>query len=221
MEATIYSQKGESKGKLKLPESVFGVKWNADLVHQVVSVMQGNERQGSAHTKDRGEVRGGGKKPWQQKGTGRARHGSIRSPLWVGGGVTHGPRKEKNYKRDIPKSMKSKALAVVLSKKMKDGEVGFIDNLTFSAPKTKEALAVMKSLSSIAGFERTLLKKKNSLLIALPKRNAAVEKSFSNFGNVMVEETRNLNPMELLNYKHLFIVDPENSISVIEKLHRI
>jgi len=217
MEATIYSQKGESKGKLKLPESVFGVKWNADLVHQVVSVMQGNERQGSAHTKDRGEVRGGGKKPWQQKGTGRARHGSIRSPLWVGGGVTHGPRKEKNYKRDIPKSMKSKALAVVLSKKMKDGEVGFIDNLTFSAPKTKEALAVMKSLSSIAGFERTLLKKKNSLLIALPKRNAAVEKSFGNFGNVMVEETRNLNPMELLNYKHLFIVDPENSISVLEK----
>ena len=123
METKIYNQKGKEAGKITLPEEVFGLPWNADLVHQVVTSMLGNARTPVAHTKIRGEVRGGGKKPWKQKGTGRARHGSTRSPIWVGGGVTHGPRNDKIYARKINRKMKAKALYTILSKKAKDGEI--------------------------------------------------------------------------------------------------
>ncbi len=217
MEAIVYNQKGKEAGNIKLPKGLFDAKWKADLVHQVVTVMQGNKRSGTAHTKDRGEVRGGGKKPWQQKGTGRARHGSIRSPLWSGGGVTHGPRKEKNYKRDLSRSMKASALQSVLSKKFRDGEIVFVNAITLSAPKTKEALAVMRALSGVKGLEGLLKKRVNSLLLALPSRDEAVEKSFRNFASVTVEEIRNINPVELLNYRHLIIVNPEASLKTLSE----
>src|SRR3990167_11382618 len=132
MEAKIYNQKGKESGKVKLPEAVFGLPWNNDLVHQVMVSMMSNSRSTIAHTKGRGEVSGGGKKPWKQKGTGQARHGSSRSPICVGGGVTHGPLAEKNYKRKISKSMRAQALFSVLSKKMKDGEILFVGNLVIS-----------------------------------------------------------------------------------------
>src|SRR3989344_1758195 len=107
MDAIIYNQKGTDAGKIALPAKVFGAKWRADLVHQVVEGMKSNSRAGTADTKGRGEGRGGGRKPWKQKGTGRSRHGSSRSPIWVGGGVTHGPLAEKNYKRKISKKMRA------------------------------------------------------------------------------------------------------------------
>src|SRR4051812_16206027 len=129
MEATVYNQQGKSAGKIKLPEAVFGVPWNADLVHEVVRLMNSNSRTNVAHAKTRGEVRGGGKKPWKQKGTGRARHGSTRSPIWVGGGVAHGPRKDKNFDRKINKKARAKALYTILSRKFKDGEILFVDSV--------------------------------------------------------------------------------------------
>ncbi len=216
MDAKIYNQKGQESGTIKLPESVFGLPWNADLVHQVVVSMNSNEREAIAHTKTRGEVRGGGKKPWQQKGTGRARHGSTRSPIWVGGGVAHGPRNDKNYARKINRKMKAKALYTIMSQKLRDGEIMFVDSLSFAAPKTKEAKEVLASLGGIKGFEKLANKKNNAAFIAVPKKEAALVKSFGNFGNVLVDELRNINPVTALNYKYLIIASPKDSLKVIE-----
>src|SRR3989344_5293646 len=118
MEAKIYDNQGKESGTLVLPEKVFGFPRNEELVRQVYLSEKANARKVLAHTKDRSEVSGGGKKPWQQKGTGRARHGSSRSPIWVGGVISHGPLAEKNYKRKISKKMRAQALFSVLSKKM-------------------------------------------------------------------------------------------------------
>ena len=214
--ATIYNLKGTSTGTISLPEKVFGLPWNADLVHQVMHSMMSSARQPIAHTKTRGEVRGGGKKPWRQKGTGRARHGSTRSPLWIGGGVAHGPRKDKNYDRKINKTMKTKAFMTLLSKKWKDGELLFVDSLSFSFPKTTEAKEALVSLAKNAGFEKLSTKPKNAAFIALAKKDVNVEKSFRNIGSVAVDETRNLNLLDILNHKFIIIENPVESMKVLE-----
>ncbi len=211
-DATIYNSKGAASGKMDLPENVFGLPWNADLVTQVANSLNSSKRKNVAHTKNRAEVRGGGKKPWQQKGTGRARHGSNRSPIWVGGGVTHGPRNEKNYLRKVSKKMKAKALFTLLSRKYKDGEILFVDSLKLSEPKTKVAVATLGGLSKVKGFERILSKKNNSAVIALFEKNKDTERSFRNLGNVEVMEARNLHPLALLEYKYLVIENPEEAL---------
>ncbi len=216
MEATIYSQTGKSTGKISLPESVFGVPWNADLVHEVVRLMNSNSRSNIAHTKTRGEVRGGGKKPWKQKGTGRARHGSTRSPIWVGGGVAHGPRNTQNYERKINKKARTKALYTILSKKYKEGEVIFVDDIKFDKPKTKDAKNIILSLSKIKGCERLATKKVNTAILAMDKKVSSVEKSFNNFGNISVEEFRNINPVSILNHTYLIISNPAQSLKNLE-----
>lgn len=214
METTIYNTKGTAAGKVKLSEKVFGLPWNADLVHQVMHSMMSTARQPIAHTKTRGEVRGGGKKPWRQKGTGRARHGSTRSPLWVGGGVAHGPRNDKNYDRKINKSMKNKAFFTLLSRKYKEGEVLFVESFSFKAPKTAEAKAVLVNFSKAKGFEKLSTKYKNAAFIALAKKDVNVEKSFRNIGSVVVDETRNLNLLDLL--QKTYIVIDQDSIKLLE-----
>lgn len=215
MEAKIYNIKGGAVGEVKLPEAVFGVPFKSDVVHQVVTAIQENKRGAVAHTKGRGEVRGGGRKPWQQKGTGRARHGSSRSPIWVGGGVAHGPRKEKRYAQKVNRSMKAKALAMVLSRKVRDGETLFIDALSFAAPKTKDAKAALAGLAKVKGFEGVATRKNNAALIVIPARTPALVKSFQNLGNVAVEETRNLNPLDIMTYRHLVVVEPEKSLDIL------
>ena len=213
METAVYNQKGKEVSKVTLPENVFGLKWNGDLVAQVVHSMNLNKRTPVAHTKDRSDVRGGGIKPWRQKGTGRARHGSNRSPIWVGGGVTHGPRNDKNFDRKVNKKMKAKALYTVLSRKMKDGEIIFVDALNFDEPKTKDAKDVILSLSKAdKAFETLATKRKNAAIIATDEKDKMAEKSFANFGNVSIDEARNLNVLDLLNKKFLVIENPEKVI---------
>lgn len=217
MNAKVYSKEGKETGSVELPEIVFGVAWNPDLVHEVVVGMQANARAGTAHTKDRSEVRGGGRKPWKQKGTGRARHGSRRSPIWTGGGVTFGPRAEKDYSVKINKKVKTKALASVLSKKLTDGEVLFVDSLNMEEPKTKGAKVIISALAKGTKNDSLATKRKNAAVIVLADRNEATEKSFRNFGNIEVIQAKDINPVELLTYKYVVVADAKSSVEVLEK----
>ena len=219
MKVPVYNTKGAEVRTVELPDDVFAVPMNMDLVHQVVVSMQSNARAGGplAHTKDRSEVRGGGKKPWRQKGTGRARHGSSRSPIWVGGGVTHGPRTDKDYSRRIPKKMRMKALSVTLSEKLRSGHVLFVDSFSFAEPKTSEAAVILSTLGGIKGFEKLATKKNNAVLISLSVNDTNTKKSFANFGNVAVEETRNLNPIDVMSAKYLIITNPDEAVATLSK----
>jgi large subunit ribosomal protein L4 len=215
METIILNQEGKESGKITLPETVFGIEWNPDLVHEVVVSMTSNARDGNAHTKDRGEVRGGGKKPWRQKGTGRARHGSSRSPIWTGGGNTFGPNNEKDYSKKINKKVRAKALASTLSKKHADGEVVFLDQLNFTEPKAAEAKKIISAVAIGSNHADMATKSKNSALFVLSERNEAVEKSFRNFGHVLVAQAKDINPVDLLTYKYVVVTEPAKALETL------
>ena len=215
METQIYNQKGKSVGKLTVPETVFGLSWNGDLVHQVVTAMQANARTPVAHTKTRGEVRGGGKKPWRQKGTGRARHGSSRSPIWKGGGITHGPRNEKDYSQKINKKMRTKALYTVLSEKLRRGQLLFIEEVALKNIKTKDASTILSDISKVAGFEKMFGTKKKNVYMTIPAKSEVIKKSFANLPNIEVDEVRNINPVDLLSHKFVVITQPTESIAFL------
>lgn len=215
MEAKIYNRQGKEAGSVKLPEKFFGLKINNDLIHQVIESMNSNARQGTAHSKDRSEVRGGGKKPWKQKGTGRARHGSRRSPIWIGGGATHGPRSERDYSKKINRKMKMKALFTVLSAKLRDGEVLFTEPLIFAKPEARLATKDLGNLSKLAGFEKLVYKTGKRALIVSPTKDEAMLKSFANIKTVVVEEARNINPLILATYKYVVITDPVKTIDAL------
>jgi len=215
METDIFNQKGKSVGKLSLPETIFGLPWNGDLVHQVVTAMQANARTPVAHTKFRGEVSGGGIKPWRQKGTGRARHGSSRSPIWKGGGVTHGPRNEKSYEQKINKKMRVKALFTVLSEKFRKGQILFVEELSLKNIKTKDAVEIIKNLSAVSGFEKIIGGKKPNLYITCPAKTDIIKKSFANIKTVEVDEVKNLNPVDLLAFRYIVISQPKESIAFL------
>ena len=216
MKTTVFDTKGKSVGEVELPGKVFDLPWNADLVHQVVTSLASSQRQNSAHSKDRSEVSGGGKKPWRQKGTGRARHGSRRSPIWVGGGVTFGPRNERNYERKVNQKMKIKALNTILSQKLRDNEVIFVNDIAFAKPQTKEAKAVLESLSKVKGYEGLATKIKNRAFIATDSYDENSINSFNNFSNISLDEIRNINPLDILKYKYLIIENPAESLRVLE-----
>jgi len=200
-----YNQEGKKLKKTRLPKDIFGLDFNSDLVYQVVVSQMANRRQNVAHTKDRSEVRGGGRKPWRQKGTGRARHGSIRSPIWVGGGVTFGPRKDKSFKKTIPKKMKKKALFMVLSKKAKEKMMIVINKLAVEKPKTKEILKILEKLPN----------KENNCLIVVPEYDKNVMLAVRNIDGVGVKEARNLNIIDLLSFKCILLV--KDSIKTIKE----
>lgn len=204
MKITVYNTEGKEVGNALLPKEIFDVKMNSDLLHQVVVSQMANRRQISAHTKDRSEVRGGGRKPWRQKGTGRARHGSIRSPLWKGGGVTFGPRKEKVFKKEIPNKIRIKALFMVLSEKVRKNLLTVLDELKVEKPKTKE----------ISGILQKLPCKKNCLII-LPNYDKKIILAARNIPKITTIEARNLNVLDLLSSQYLLM--PKGTINTIKE----
>jgi large subunit ribosomal protein L4 len=214
MKADIYNLNNEVVGTMELPPAVFGVKWSPLVVQQVLEAQIANARQPLAHVKDRSEVRGGGKKPWRQKGTGRARHGSTRSPIWVGGGKAHGPRNDKDYSQKVNKKMKHVALFSVLSKKAKDGEIKVFDTLVLDAPKTKSvALALKKVLSPKKGDKRF------DVLLISENTNKNLFRATSNIQKTKVLEVGSLNIYDIMNHKNLFI--DKSVVETIEKHYKI
>lgn len=205
MKVDLYNQKGEVEGSVILPKEIFEVAFNSDLVHQVAISLMANKRQTSAHTKNRSEVQGSGKKPWRQKGTGRARHGSIRSPLWRGGGITFGPRTEKVFEKDIPKKMRRKALLMVLSEKAKNNQIVVLEKIEAEKPKTKDMAKLLKKLPV----------KEATTLISLPKYDKNLYLSARNIKKTAVQEARNLNVLDLLNHKYLLLT--KDSIKTIKE----
>lgn len=213
MSVHVYNEAGKDIGTVELPEVVFCLPWNEALVHQVIEAYRANARVAIAHAKDRGEVRGGGKKPWRQKGTGRARHGSIRSPLWKGGGVTHGPTRDKVFAHKLGKKMARKALLVSLSAKARDNEIIVVDAV-WGDGKTRTVQNVFQSLREGTGRE-TLGIRGGRTIVALAQHHAPTARAIQNLPYVVPREARNLNAADVLSYK--YIVLPREAIGVLEK----
>jgi len=200
MKIALHNQKGEKGGEIELSDKMFKVPLNSDLLHQVILYYERFSRRRIAKVKDRSEVRGGGKKPWRQKGTGRARHGSIRSPLWRKGGVTFGPTPEKKYQVRIPRRFKRKALFMALSRKLKDGEIIFIDKMQISEPKTRNFTEIFKSLTKV---KKDINKKR--VVLVLAKKDENLLKAAKNIKKVSLVGANSLNPYLLLKNKYLLI----------------
>lgn len=215
MKVTVYTTQGKESKQLEVPENIFGAKWNADLVSQVLYSQASNRRAGTAHTKNRAEVRGSHKKPWQQKGTGRARHGSAQSPLWKGGGVTFGPRNDKNYKKTIPKGMKVAALFSLLSAKLKSGKIIFVDTIPEQSGKTKDADTTMKGLTTIEGFKTLCWKKPNNVYMTVGKSSDVTKRAFRNLPYMTLHNMDDLNPLDIANTRYLVIANPEETIAYL------
>ncbi|MCK5122708.1 MAG: 50S ribosomal protein L4 [Candidatus Pacebacteria bacterium] len=207
LKTKIYNQEGKESGEMELLESVFGVELNDDLVHQVVVAQMANARQVLADTKDKGEVRGGGRKPWKQKGTGRARHGSSRSPIWKGGGVTFGPTTDRNFSKRVNKKMKTKALFMVLSGKLKDEEIIVVDDLKINKTSTKVMKDIFKSLPI-----------KGKVLLSLDKNNENILNSVKNIPSVSVLASDSLNVVDLL--KNKFLVINKKGVEMIGEIYK-
>ena len=217
MNIGVYNQDGNRVGDMELPVA-FDMRWNANLVHQVVTSELANRRPTIAHTKGRSEVRGGGKKPWRQKGTGRARHGSIRSPIWKGGGVTHGPTKDHDFKKKINRRMAAKALAMVLGAKARDKELVVLDTFRLDAPKTKQAALAFRNIAKGAAISDWAGKKPRALFL-LPKKDDTVARASRNIPFMELMEARNLTALDALNRK--YVVAPREAIAVLaERLKR-
>jgi len=204
----VYNQKNQKVGEAELPDAIFAVKWKPDLVHQVLTAQLANHRAPLAHAKGRGEVRGGGKKPWRQKGTGRARHGSIRSPLWKGGGVTFGPTKERIFAKKINKKMKRLAIFSVLSKKTKDNELKVIDKFNVEIKKTKEWGKILKNIVDL----------KSSALLIPTVSGKNIHQLIANIKNVEAISPHSLNVYDLLKHKNIIL--EKETIGEIEKHYK-
>lgn len=200
----LLNKAGEKVGDIQLNENVFGAEVSEAAVHQVVVALLANKRQGTQSAKTRAEVSGGGIKPWRQKGTGRARQGSIRSPQWIHGGIVFAP-KPRDYRMSIPKSMKRTAMKSVLTSKVQENEIFVLEDLSFETPKTKEAVAMFKALN---------VKK---ALVVVAESNENTYKSIRNIQGVAVVPVNNINVYDLLKYENLIIT--KDAVSKIEEVY--
>ncbi len=203
----VYNQEGNITGTLELNPAHFGVKANQALVHEVVIAQQANARRPIANTKTKGEVRGGGKKPWRQKGTGRARQGSIRSQQWVGGGITFGPTRERNFSVKVNRKAKRKALFMALSDKVADEKLVILENFTPSAPKTKAAAALFAKLPM-----------RRKALAVIPASNPTLLRMVRNLPYVKLITVNSLNIVDVLDYPTL--VFWKDTVPAFEKLYQ-
>ncbi len=214
MKLAVYNQKGEKVSDHEVNDKIFDVAVNEKLVHQVIVAQDANARVALAHTKQRGEVRGGGKKPWRQKGTGRARHGSSRSPLWRGGAVTFGPTNKRNFSKDVNKKMKRKALYMTLSDKAVNENIILVESLTFEKPTTKEFVKCMDVLP-VSEDQKT--KKQTKTLVIMPETDNNVILSSRNIKTAKIIRADSLNVKDIV--LHDRIIMPVKSLEVIENTY--
>lgn len=206
MKTKLYNIEGKASGNVELNDNIFNVEVKPEVLHEVYTIISSNQREPWAHTKGKGDVSGGGKKPWKQKGTGRARHGSIRSPLWVGGGVTFGPVKERNYDRKVNKKAKRAALKMGLSDRASSDAIYVIENYNFSDPKTKTFASLIKNLEA---------KQKNFLVLTALKDDKVIRMT-ANLKKVETMRAADLNVYDLLN--HQAIIASKEAIAKIEEI---
>ncbi len=199
----VHNLEGKKIKDIELPKSIFELESNDTLLHQVYVAQYANRRRVLAHTKDRAERAGSGKKPWKQKGTGRARVGSVRTPVWRKGGITFGPTKDRNFKKDIPKKMKKKALSIALSEKIRSKEVVLFDSLKMKEAKTK---LMKKALDS--------LEVKGSILFGFSKNEKESRRASRNIDRINNIDVENLNVFEILNHKYLAV--SEEGMKILE-----
>jgi large subunit ribosomal protein L4 len=213
MDIKVYNQSGKSEGTVTVSDKVFGARINADLIYQVATSQMSNKRQVLAHAKTRSEVRGGGKKPWKQKGTGRARHGSIRSPIWIGGGVAHGPSRDVNFKKKVPGVAARKALAAVMSSRVTDKHLVVVDTLDIASGKTKDAVrafaSIVKGLDGYKAGDRILL------ALSGGKDDMSVRRAVSNLQYVDAYRASDLNALIALSYP--YVVVTKDALENLEK----
>ena len=200
----VFNKEGNKVSDMELSESVFAVEVNEYALHQVVVALLANKRQGTQSTKTRSEVRGGGIKPWRQKGTGRARQGSIRAPQWIKGGIVFAP-KPRDYRTSVPKSMRKVAMKSALTSKVQENQMIILDTLNFEAPKTKNIVEMLKALEA------------NKALIITAESNEVVYKSARNIQGINIIPANNINVYDLLKYEKLIIT--KDAVSKIEEVY--
>lgn len=201
----VYNMEGEQVGDIELKDEIFGVPVNEGLIHQAVVRYLANQRQGTVKTKTRGEVSGGGRKPWRQKGTGRARHGSIRSPIWVGGGTVFGPQ-PRDYRQRMPKKARRAALRSALSGKVAAGELVVLDSLALAEPKTRRMAEVLENLNA----------RGSSALFVTPEADRNVVLSVRNLPGVAAARAGDLNVYEVLVHEKVFVT--KDAVAKIEEV---
>lgn len=201
----VYNQLGEVVGDIELNEAIFGIEVNEHVVYEVVKNHLANRRQGTQSAKTRAEVRGGGRKPWRQKGTGRARQGSIRAPQWKGGGVVFAP-KPRSYRYSVPKKVRRLAMKSVLTSKVLEGELRILDALTVDAFSTKKAKEILRNLNL-----------ETKTMIVLPEGNDMIVKSFANLPKVETVVVDYMNVYDLMRFDNLVIV--KDALSKIEEVY--